>query len=107
MKPEIRSQKEPYVFQKGKIINCTLKNTEEVNPPQVTYTWFLCDSDSNCDENSTTFKKESYSLQLTSQPRATMEYKCMAKNMAGSDSNIIKVINRGSKFKIYLDFKIF
>ena len=84
-------------------INCTLKNAEEVNPPQVTYTWFSCDSDSNCNENRAKLIAKSYSLQLTSQSRATMEYRCEAKNTAGSDSKIIKVVDRSKYSRSFQD----
>ena len=83
------------MFKKGMIINCTLKNTDEVNPPPV-YTWFSCDS-ASCDEESWKFEIKSESLRLDSQTRADMKYRCIAKNAAGSDSKITDVINQGSK----------
>jgi hypothetical protein len=73
------------------IINCSLKNADEVNPPEVKYTWFSCDS-ASCDEESAKLKIESYSLRLNSQARAIMKYRCIAQNAAGSDSKIIKVL---------------
>ena len=86
------------MFKKGMIINCTLKNADEVNPTDVDYTWFSCDSDS-CDEESTKFKIESYSLRLNSQARANTKYRCIAKNVAGNDSETIEIVGQaqGSK----------
>ncbi|CAB3995372.1 V-set and immunoglobulin domain-containing 1 [Paramuricea clavata] len=90
VKPEIQLAA-TYLFKKGMIINCSLKNTDEVNPPQVKYTWFSCDS-ASCDEESAKLKIESYSLRLNSQARIAMKYRCIAINAAGSDSKIIEVI---------------
>jgi hypothetical protein len=90
VKPELAKLENTYIFKKGKMINCTLKNAKEVIPPQVTYTWFSCDNVS-CDVESV--KREQYSLPLNSQARTDMFYKCIAKNAAGSDSWIIDVYN--------------
>ena len=81
-----------YVFKKGMVINCTLK-TEEINPRQVNYTWFSCDSES-CDKESLGEKiVESPSLRLhKSQSKPQMKYLCRASNAAGSDTTIIDVI---------------
>lgn len=81
-----------YVFKKGMVINCTLKS-EEINPRQVNYTWFSCDSQT-CDEESLSEKiVESSSLQLKSQPMPRMRYLCRVTNAAGSDTAVIDVIN--------------
>ncbi|CAB4030202.1 V-set and immunoglobulin domain-containing 1, partial [Paramuricea clavata] len=91
VKPEIQLAKTYLFTEKGMIINCSLKNADEVNPPQVKYTWFSCDS-ASCDEESAKLKIDSYSLRLNSQARAIMKYRCIAQNAAGSDSKIIEVI---------------
>ena len=99
VKPEIQTYIRQYHFKKGMIINCTLKNPHEVNPPNVSYTWFLCDT--GCDVDRAKLIVNSSSLQLTSHSRAAMEYRCIAKNAAGSDSKIIKVIDSRSKSTDY------
>ncbi|CAB4019701.1 B-cell receptor CD22, partial [Paramuricea clavata] len=97
VKPEIQLA-ESDLFRKGMIINCTLKNADEVNPPQVKYTWFLCDSKS-CDVRSAKLKIEKYSLQLNSQSRHEIVYRCIAENAAGYDSQIITVFDQKSRSK--------
>ncbi len=75
-----------------------MKNADEVNPPQVNYTWFPCDND-NCDESSAKWKNKSQSLRLNSQPTPDMKYGCIAKNAAGSDFKTTHVIGQESKCK--------
>ena len=60
-------------------INCTLEKAD-INPPQANYTWYSCDS-SKCDKKK--LISESYSLQLKSQSKPEMNYRCEAKNDAG------------------------
>ena len=79
-----------YIFTKGRVINCTLK-TEEINPLQVNYTWFLCKSET-CDEKSLNLSSESASLRLKSQSKLRMKYLCKVENAAGSDTKVIDVI---------------
>ncbi len=92
----IHLDKDTYIFKKGFNITCKLKNPHEVNPPEVTYTWFSCDSDS-CENVKIVTKSQS--LKLNSLPRPTMKYQCMAKNAAGNDSTTIHVVRQGSKCK--------
>ena len=65
------------------VINCTLK--KEVNPREVNYTWFSCDS-ANCDKVS-----DSSLLRLNSIQKTEMKYQCRAKNDAGSANISIEV----------------
>ena len=67
------------------MINCTLK-TSDVNPKEVNYTWFSCNSPDTCHPLS-----KSSSLQLNSQPNPETEYICKATNGAGSDNQSITV----------------
>ena len=83
-------EKSNYIFTKGKVINCTLK-TEEINPRQINYTWFLCKSET-CDEKSLNLSSESASLRLKSQSKLRMKYLCKVENAAGSDTKVIDVI---------------
>ena len=90
MKPEIEMETD-YKFEKGMIINCTLK-TLEINPKEVNYVWFSCDSPSDtCDEDPLTVKSRSSSLQLDGQPKRNPKYLCKATNKAGSDNESIIV----------------
>ena len=91
--------KENYEFKKGKIINCSLKNAKEIEPPHVNYTWSSCDSDNCSDEANWRLKYKSYSLKLDSLTREMMKYQCTAENAAGQDSKVIKIIEQG----IYTD----
>ena len=86
-------------------IICKLKNTNEVNPPEVNYTWFSCDS-ASCDENSEKLKNKSQFLQLNSQSRHEMNYRCIAENAAGNDYKIITVRDQKSKSKTWSELKI-
>ena len=74
------------------IINCTLEKGD-INPTQVNFTWYLCDT-SKC------YKKklisESYSLHLKNQPKPEMNYRCEAKNDAGNANKNIVVQKRES-----------
>ena len=80
-----------YNHQEGMIINCTLK-TSEINPKEVSYTWFTCESTGTCDHDSSTIIRKSPSLQLPSQKKHTKKYLCRAENDAGSDNETIEVI---------------
>ena len=88
---------EGYVFKKGVIINCTLKNAEEVNPQQVNYTWFWCASDCDGDRPHWKLKSKSYFLQVDRKPAGVFgtPYRCKAENAAGSDSKTTDVYNYG------------
>ena len=66
------------------VINCTLK--KEVNPREVNYTWFSCDS-ANCDKE----VSDSSLLRLNSIQNPEMKYQCRAKNDAGSANISIEV----------------
>ena len=91
---------ELYIFKKGMKINCSLKNSDEVKPPHVNYTWSSCDSD-NCDDDANwKLKNKSYSLILNSQTREDMKYRCTAKNDAGQDSKVITVFDAHSKSQV-------
>ena len=61
------------------IIDCTLKRS---NPPEVKFTWYSCNTPT-CGEKSQSLTKKSI-LQLDSQPKSVMKYKCKAKNAAGA-----------------------
>ena len=88
-----------YEFKKGMIINCSLKNADEVKPPQVNYTWFSCESGNCDDETNWSLERKSYSLKLNSQTRENMKYRCIAENAAGRDFEDITVFNPNSKLK--------
>ncbi|CAB4031722.1 ---NA---, partial [Paramuricea clavata] len=85
-KPEINMDK-TYKFQKGTVIDCAIKRA---NPPEVNYTWYSCDIPI-CSERSWKFVKKYPTLQLASQLKPDMKYKCEAKNAAGTASKIIDV----------------
>ncbi len=74
------------------IINCTLEKVD-VNPPQVKYTWYSCGT-SKCNEKNAKLKSDSYSLELDSQSKSPMNYRCKAENAAGSDYQDIEVIGQ-------------
>ena len=76
-----------YEYEAGMIINCTLK-TSDVNPKEVNYTWFSCNSLDTCNKDPLT---KSSSLQLDSQPNLKTQYICKASNGAGSDNQSITV----------------
>ena len=81
-----------HAFKKGMIINCTLEKVD-VNPPQVKYTWYSCGT-SKCNEKNAKLKSDSYSLELDSQSKSPMNYRCKAENAAGSDYQDIEVIGQ-------------
>ena len=79
VKPTI-SLESAHTYEKGMIINCTLEK-RDINPPQVNFTWYSCDT-SKCDKKK--LINESYSLHLKNQPKPEMNYRCEAKNDAGT-----------------------
>lgn len=83
-------------------INCTLKT--KVNPTNVSYEWFSCNS-ANCDEESLKLKERSSSLLLHNQIYTQRWYQCRAKNDAGSSNVSIEVVNIQA-FKSKLPFFI-
>jgi hypothetical protein len=103
VKPEINMGK-LYILKKGMIIDCTLKRS---NPPEVKFTWYSCNTPT-CGEKSQSLTKKSI-LQLDSQPKSVMKYKCKAKNAAGSASEIIEVfksaenISKSTKSKLHIN----
>lgn len=88
VKPEIKMETN-YEFKRAMIINCTLK-TREINPKEVSYMWFPCDSLDTCDKDPLT---KSSSLHLDNQPNNKAKYICKATNDAGSDTETITVLN--------------
>ena len=90
-----------YIFERRTtIINCTLKSYE-INPKQVNYTWFSCNSPDFCDADSLTVESNSFSVQLNNQSKCKMEYLCKATNAAGSDNEsiaVFKIYGKGTRF---------
>ena len=82
------------------IINCSLKNAKEVEPRHVNYTWSSCDNDNCNDKANWRLKLKSYSLKLNSQTREMMKYQCTAKNAAGQDSKVIKIVDQGNTLRM-------
>ena len=88
--------KSAYKFKQGMVINCSLANEKEVCPPEVNYTWISCEN-GICNENTTKFRSESYSIRLDKLATAIMMYQCMASNTAGSDYKTTDVFEQTSK----------
>ena len=93
VKPEIDFNRTSFQFQKGMKINCTLKNSHDVNPKEINYTWFSCNSPDMCDKDLTTIKKSSPNsmVVLDDQSAQEMKYLCKAKNKGGSDNATIDI----------------
>ncbi|CAB3994903.1 Fibroblast growth factor receptor 2 [Paramuricea clavata] len=89
VKPEINMEK-THGYKEGLMINCSLKRS---NPPEVNYTWYLCDT-TNCLRKSQSLAEKSI-LRIYSQTKSVMTYKCKATNAAGSASKIIEVLKSG------------
>ena len=99
MKPEIEVQEKMHIFKKGMIINCTL-SLKRVNPPEVNYTWYSCDT-ATCSKDIAKWKFESrsYSLRIDNQVKAEMKYRCKVSNAAGEDdSPAIRVYKQSVNF---------
>ena len=79
-----------HIYKKGKTINCTLSKDDR-NPPNVNYTWFSCGT-SKCDKQNLKLINESISLTLYHQTSPLMNYRCEAKNEAGSSTQDIEVV---------------
>ena len=89
MKPEIQIDKETLIFKKGMMINCTLKKGFPVN-----YTWYSCHKE--CDKDTKwNIQSHNYSLRIDNQEKMLMNYKCKARNTAGTDeSPTIVIVNQ-------------
>ncbi len=86
MKPEIEVVETTHIFRKGMIINCHL--IRDVNPTEVNYTWYSCDT-VNCGKNTVEWKLESHnsSLRIDNQLKVEVKYRCIARNTAGKDES--------------------
>ena len=95
VKPEIEIKQTSLQFQKGIKINCTLKNSHDVNPKEINYTWFSCNSPDMCDKDLTIIRKSSPNsmVVINDQSAQTMKYLCKAENEGGSDTATIDVFN--------------
>ena len=69
-----------------------------INPQQVNFTWYLCGS-SECDTTNLNKISNSYSLRLKSQSNNRLNFRCEAKNAAGSAHQDIVVVIVSSEFK--------
>ena len=79
-----------HIYKAGKVINCAISK-DDFNPPNVSYTWFSCGT-SKCDQQNLTLINESISLKLNDQTSPLMNYRCEAKNEAGSSIQDILVV---------------
>ena len=82
-----------FQFKKGRKINCTLKNSHDVNPKEINYTWFSCSSPDKCDKDLTTIRKTSpnFMMVIDDQSAQKMRYLCKAENEGGSDNATIDI----------------
>ena len=79
-----------HIFKENKTINCTIMK-DDLNPPEVSYTWFSCDT-SECNKQNRKPISSVKSLTLSNQTRPQMKYRCEAKNKAGSSIQDILVV---------------
>ena len=84
---------EKMIFTKGMFLNCTVN---EVNPPQVDYTWHSCYT-RKCDDKSWKLETKSSFLRLDILPKSEMTYRCTAQNAAGSASKEVKMFSINGK----------
>ena len=93
VKPKIEIKRTSFPFEKGMKINCTLKNSHDVNPKEISYTWFSCNSPDMCDKDLTTIRKSSpnFMMVIDDQSAQTMRYLCRAENEGGSDNATIDI----------------
>ncbi|XP_028411440.1 hemicentin-1-like [Dendronephthya gigantea] len=87
--PVIINMQERMIFTKGMLINCTVN---EVNPPEIDYTWYSCYT-RNCDDKDWKFESKTSSLRLDRLLKPEMTYRCTAQNAAGKASKKVTVFN--------------
>lgn len=90
VKPEIEMESSSYKFVAGMEIKCTLKT--KINPPEVNFTWFSCES-ANCNKEHLTAISDSSLLRLDGIQNPQMRYLCRATNLAGSANISIDVFS--------------
>ena len=80
VKPEIEVPGTTFIFEKGIVINCTLKRA---NPPDVNFTWQSC-HEVNCSKKSAwKLQSRDQFLRIDDQAKTEVKYRCKARNLAG------------------------